>query len=295
MKKVLFSLSVLGLFANADAMQPDQQTHAAPISQPAPLSVGHIGTVQAHTDIDEFKKRKQPIMSHNLSSKNKDYTYTAGNTLFIGKDVRVLTKSCLDQHANVSGVKRVVFEPGSKLERIDDEAFARMNIEEVSIPDSVRELGSACFLECESLKSVTFGAESALTLISPFAFARTNIISLNIPNGVRELGHNCFKWCESLKSVTFGNGSALMLIPPFAFHDTAIESLNIPNSVKELGDRCFGDCINLRCVTFGPDSQLEHIGQNAFIDSPVERIEAPKHLYEMLKQHCPRAQFVAVN
>ena len=49
MKKVLFSLGVMGLFANADAMQLDQQTHDSPFQQRDPLSVRHIGRVQANT------------------------------------------------------------------------------------------------------------------------------------------------------------------------------------------------------------------------------------------------------
>ena len=217
MKKVLFSLGVLGLFSNADAMQPDQQVHAGPFSNAGALSVGHIGTVQANTDIDEFTNPAKPIMSHNLSSKEKDYIYIAGKTLFIGKDVVVLTKSCLDQYDNIREVERVVFEQGSKLERIDDEAFADMNVEEVNIPNSVRELGDRCFEDCKRLMRITFGTGSRLERIRDKVLSGTNVEEVSIPDSVEVLGDRCFYGCKSLRRIRFGTDSRLERVGAEAF------------------------------------------------------------------------------
>ena len=61
----------------------------------------------------------------------------------------------------------------SSLERIGVECFARSGVEEVSIPDSVRELCDGCFERCESLRCVNFGSSSSLERIGFRAFWRS--------------------------------------------------------------------------------------------------------------------------
>ena len=61
----------------------------------------------------------------------------------------------------------------SSLERIGVECFACSGVEEVSIPDGVRELCDRCFCECESLRRVNFGSSSSLERIGFQAFPRS--------------------------------------------------------------------------------------------------------------------------
>ena len=53
----------------------------------------------------------------------------------------------------------------SSLERIGDYCFGSSGVEEVSIPDSVREMCDYCFSWCESLHRVNFGSSSSLERI----------------------------------------------------------------------------------------------------------------------------------
>ena len=82
------------------------------------------------------------------------------------------------------------------------------NIESVTIPDSVVELGDRCFLS-SGLRSVTFGRDSQLVRIGAEAFMGTNIESMSIPDSVVELGDWCFCACDSLITITFGASSSL--------------------------------------------------------------------------------------
>ena len=50
----------------------------------------------------------------------------------------------------------------SSLERIGVRCFQHAHFEEVTIPDSVRELCRECFSFCSSLSRVTFGPSSSL-------------------------------------------------------------------------------------------------------------------------------------
>ena len=48
------------------------------------------------------------------------------------------------------------FDSSSSLELIGDECFAYSGVEEVTLPEGVRELCDSCFTGCESLLSVNF-------------------------------------------------------------------------------------------------------------------------------------------
>ena len=66
---------------------------------------------------------------------------------------------------------RITFGTGSKLERIGKLAFCRTSVEEVSIPDSVVELGDRCFYGCKSLRRIRFGTGSRLERVGAEAFS----------------------------------------------------------------------------------------------------------------------------
>ena len=62
------------------------------------------------------------------------------------------------------------FGSSSSLERIGASCFQSSGVEEVSIPDSVRELCDGCFKGCASLRRVNFGSSSSLERIGFGAF-----------------------------------------------------------------------------------------------------------------------------
>ena len=63
-------------------------------------------------------------------------------------------------------------ESSSSLEGIGDFCFESSGVEEVSIPDSVRELCDGCFFECKSRYRAMFGSSSTLERIGFRAFPR---------------------------------------------------------------------------------------------------------------------------
>jgi hypothetical protein len=50
----------------------------------------------------------------------------------------------------------ITFESGSKLQRIEEEAFRLNNLKMIEIPSSVEFIGEFCFSECQSLYDVRF-------------------------------------------------------------------------------------------------------------------------------------------
>ena len=75
----------------------------------------------------------------------------------------------------------------SPLERISVACFERSGVQEVIIPNNVRELCDCCFKECSSLRHVTFGSSSSLERIGVSCFERSGVKEVIIPDSTREL------------------------------------------------------------------------------------------------------------
>ena len=146
------------------------------------------------------------------------------------------------------------------LERIGVEAFGAVwgvvqptpcGLEEIRIPDSVRELCDGCFKGCSRLRRVTFGPSSSLERIGVEAFGAVQaggqstpcgLEEISIPNGVRELCDDCFKRCKSLRRVTFGPSSSLERIGADCFYRCGLVEFEIPASLRKIGGGAFGEC-----------------------------------------------------
>ncbi|RBI35235.1 leucine-rich repeat domain-containing protein, partial [Metamycoplasma hominis] len=72
------------------------------------------------------------------------------------------------------------------LEKIGAEAFYHKNIESITIPGSVKEIGERAFLGCRNLEEVILN--EGLEKIGVRAFLNTKIESITIPDSVKEIG-----------------------------------------------------------------------------------------------------------
>ena len=73
------------------------------------------------------------------------------------------------------------FGSSSSLERIGVSCFAFSGVDEVSIPDGVRELCEGCFKGCKKLRHVSFSSSSSLERIGALCFARSGPIDFENP------------------------------------------------------------------------------------------------------------------
>ncbi|MDR0661893.1 MAG: leucine-rich repeat domain-containing protein, partial [Holosporales bacterium] len=91
----------------------------------------------------------------------------------------------------------VVFEAGSRLERIGGYAFYHCSsLSSIAIPKGVTIIEEDAFMSDKNLVSITFGTDSQLTAIGKNAFSGCSSLgSIVIPKGVTTIGENTFRAC----------------------------------------------------------------------------------------------------
>jgi hypothetical protein len=116
-------------------------------------------------------------------------------SIVIPSSVIVLPESSF---AKCQSLESVLFESGSRLERIEQSAFEKSGLKSIVIPSSVIVLSESSFAKCESLGSVTFETGSKLERIEKSAFYESGLKSIVIPPS---------------------NPFILLLLEPREFHD----------------------------------------------------------------------------
>lgn len=92
---------------------------------------------------------------------------------------------------------------GPKVTYINNDVFRDCDeLIEISIPNSVVEIGENAFYGCKSLRKVTLG--HGLSKIKRYTFDFcSSLESINIPNSIMNIEKYSFRGCKSLKNVTF--------------------------------------------------------------------------------------------
>jgi hypothetical protein len=160
------------------------------------------------------------------------FAVTGLKKMTIPSSVEVIGEYCF---YSCESLCEVTFERGSKLQRIEKEAFspgifAVTGLKKITIPSSVEVIGENSFSWCRSLSEVTFERGSKLQRIEELAFYLTGLKKITIPSSVEVIGENCFQSCESLCEVTF-EGSVRGLAKK-AFDDCPLQVVRVPVGEK---------------------------------------------------------------
>ncbi len=145
--------------------------------------------------------------------------------------------------------------------QIGEDAFGNCSgLESVTIPDSVKKLGALAFEECKNLKSVKIG--KGIESLKYGVFERCEKLSTVVwEEGLTTIGENAFVECSSLQSLklpesvdTIGSG---------AFSGcTALSSVTLPEQLRTVKDYAFWACPKLKSVTV--PGNVKTIGDYAF-------------------------------
>lgn len=182
------------------------------------------------------------------------------------------------------GLSLSVINIGEGVQRIPAYFAYQTKVVEISIPNSVKEIGDKAFYNCHTMTCVTVG--NSIESIGDYAFyycinlTRINITDLAswssitfsdsfsnpcyythklflngeevkdllIPNSVTSIGNYAFCSCTGITSVTFPN--SVTSIGQSAFSGcSGLTSINIPNSVNSIGKCVFSGCSGLTSIT----------------------------------------------
>ena len=133
-------------------------------------------------------------------------------------------------------------------------------IKKIIIPDSVTNIGTSAFYNCEALTSIKI--PDSVTSIESYAFLDCYKLSdLSIGNKVKSIGYEAFQNCTSLTSITIPD--SVTNIGDYAFFGcTALTSVTIPVSVTSIGSSTFSGCTALTSITI--PASVTSIGNSAF-------------------------------
>lgn len=149
-----------------------------------------------------------------------------------------------------SALKSVSFEKG--IRKIPDDLFCYgTGLEEVTIPDTVLEIGYGAFYKNKSLKKLV------------------------ISESVTKIGEAAFSGCSSLSDVTFSD--SLDEIGSTAFWGAGFTSIDLPDSITTIGSGAFMDCASAKSLHL--PKWLKTLGGAAFAGcTELTSVVIPKKL-----------------
>ena len=152
---------------------------------------------------------------------------------------------------------------GYPVTTIAENAFARMSLTSVTIPESVTTIGAWAFAG-NQLINITF--PNSITTIGDLAFKNNRLTSINIPNALTSIGVGVFIGNE-LTSINIPN--SVTSIGAGAFMRNRLASLVLADTVTSIGPDAFRE--NLLTSVMIPHS-VTSIGGYAFFNNKLTRV-----------------------
>lgn len=128
-------------------------------------------------------------------------------------------------------------------QKIADSAFYCATLENVTVPNSVVQIGAWAFAYCKALTSIAI--PNSVTQIGEHAFTACKQLKLvTIPNSVTQIGEYAFIGCSAISSITLPDN--ITQIEEGTFYACSdLTSIIIPNSVVQIKKEAFYKCASL--------------------------------------------------
>lgn len=137
--------------------------------------------------------------------------------------------------------------------------YACKNLREANLPSSLTKIGNDVFLGCTNL---VLSIPQSVKELGSGALRETNVNDLNLPL-LEKLGD---KVCQASNIKRVVNLGKVTIIPFSAFYNSSLEYIIIPDSVIEISDNAFLEC-KLQHIDL--PASLQSIGQYAFQTTPL--------------------------
>ena len=181
-----------------------------------------------------------------------------------------------------------------------------VQLNSITLPNSVRHIGIEAFSGCTSLTSIAF--PDSINFIGDYAFSDcSSLSSIVIGNSVTSIGSLVFTGCSSLTSIDVDENNPNYASIDGVLYDKNITTLmccpqgktlvTIPNSVTSIGDYAFSYCSSLTSVTIG--NSVTSIGSFSFygcqsLTSIIIQAENPPTIFEYTFENVSRSISIKV-
>lgn len=170
---------------------------------------------------------------------------------------------------NKDDVRSVVIPQGIK--KIAPRAFQHCNLWELTIPDSVEEIGNCAFLRTHL---TVVELPNGLKKLGPGCFCGTDLKKIRIPGSV-EVAQG-FSSCDALREIIIENG--VNRIDDLDWN-SALKKIELPESIREISKGAFTKCEKLKTIVIKA-SQCTLDPEMLFYD--YEKEEAKKSKIQIL-------------
>lgn len=253
MKKILVLIMVVAMACLAlFACTPAATTEP-------PMTDGLEG--KTPTDASVFKYEE---MSDGTIKITGVYTQETGLTSLVipasidGKNVTVIGETAL---ATLYTVEELVLP--NYVKEIQPYAFRDCtSLKTVKLSQTLETIGEGAFQGCTALTELNFIPASVKTLGNRAFEGCAGLVSATIPDSVEDIGTYMFVGCKALTTVTLPAGIESLPARMFQDCDALTDLSVVPATVKKLGALMFEGCDGLTNVVI-PD-HIEKIGANAF-------------------------------
>lgn len=213
----------------------------------------------------------------------------------LGKKVKSIEENAFAENNRLS---RVSLSRG--IEKIGSFAFFNCgNLEEIDLPDTIREIGISAFSntnltsiklpKLERIEDFAFEKTkleqvclpNSVVSIGNFAFSHTTIHYVVLPEGLKYIDNNAFENCQELSEIAIPD--SLVRLGRAAFKDcTKLNFISMPVILDEIKSQTFENCKNLSSINF--PYTLRKIENSAFEGAGIEQIQMHEGVVEIGKK-----------
>lgn len=174
----------------------------------------------------------QLTIESSISDKDKNYTVTKIAMWAFNNARNTLTEVTLPNTVDEIGYQAF---------------FNCSNLTKVIIPEGVRKIGQAAFYGCSQLTSITI--PSTITNMDTAFSGNTALSHVTLTNGISKISSNAFERCTGLTEVEIP--ASVDQICPFAFNGcTNLKRVLLEKNIKTINVNAFKDCTNLSDVKY---------------------------------------------
>ena len=153
--------------------------------------------------------------------------------------------------------------------------FGCTQLEQITIPSTLRVLGDSTFSDCGDLRQVTIAKGSRLEMVGCDCFCDSALEELTLPNALRKVHHSAFCDCDALRNIYMEDGCEASL------SDTgivgAVQVSPVPETMME--NTRVWDLRRLKDIII-PEG-VKRVGSQWFWESEVESVEIPASVVEI--------------